>query len=764
MALHIGELVAGLRLDDRPYNRTLTSAELRLRGFTRDADGRLRDARGRFTTESEAMGRSLSRRIGEGARGAVTALMKISPAVVGIGAGLPVVAAVGTALGGLVAGAVAAGIAAKAFQLAAQPQLEAVAEAAGAAEAADAAHEKVLLKKRLAADLAAKGGDAYKKALADVASATRAATEADAAAEAQMKGLPPATRATAVALAGLKNDQQAWSDSLAGSTMPVFTRGIEILRALLPTLTPFVKAGAAALGDFLDRVAVGVRSANFKGWAADMAAASGTALKNFLTAIGNIAKGFGGLLQAFLPASAGVTGGLVAMTAAFATWGAGLKGSEGFAQFIELAGQGGQMLGSLAAAAVKLLIAVSPLIGVTTQLALGLANVINNTPAPVLTALAAAITTTVIAMKAYAAYTAVTGAATDFLETRLGRVIKTWLRSAATAVASGTRMAASAVVSATQAAGAWAASAARMAATWVAGVVRAAAVSVGQFALMAARGVAWAATMAAQWLVAMGPVGWVIAAVVGLTAVVVLNWDRIKRVTGAAWAWVWGKIKSVGAALLGYITNLPLVSFFLRHWDRIRTGTASRVVGLITYVRSLPGRIKDAIGNLGSLLTGVGRSIIQGLINGVTAMIGALKDKFSSITGMIPDWKGPMAVDLRLLGPSGQALMTGLMTGIDQQVPALQRQLRGITSGIVASVGAPTLGGAAMAGLVSPAPPLRPASGSGRGAASAVDRRTYTENRNTYNSYTLTQRDMTIRDLEALQRRQDARARVGRPR
>ncbi|WP_046495082.1 phage tail protein [Streptomyces odonnellii] len=753
--LNLGELVAGLRLNDRPYTRTLTSAELRLRGFTRDADGRLRDLHGRFTTESEAMGRSLSQRIGEGARGALSGLQRLVPAVAAVELGVPAVAAVATALGSVAAGAVAAGVAVKAFSLAAQPQLDAVKDAAASAEAADAAHEKVLLKKQLAAKLAAKGGDEYKKALTEVEAATKAATEADAAAAVAMRDLPPATRATAKAFAALKGDYQDWSDSLSGTTMPLFTRGIEILRALLPSLTPFVRAAASALGDLLDRVAVGVKSVGFKRWAADMAAASGTALRDFVLIIGNLARGFAGLLQAFLPTSAAVTGGLVGMTAAFAAWGVGLKDTEGFASFLEKADEGGETLSTLAEAALAVVSAAAPLLGVTTLIANAFGQVVSSTPAPVLTTLVSVLAAVRVGMILYGAGSAVVAGANAVMASSTWAVIAGWTRLMAVGLAAYARIAGAAVVSAATTAGAWVGSALVAIGTWIAAVLRASATAVAQFALMAARAVVWAATMAAQWLVAMGPVGWVIAAVVGLVAIIVLNWDRIKRATGAAWDWVWGKIKSVGAALLGYITSLPLVSLFLRHWDRIRTGTASRVVGLISYVRSLPGRIKAAIGNLGGLLTGVGRSIIQGLINGVTGMIGALKSKFSSITSMIPDWKGPMAVDLKLLGPSGQALMSGLMGGIDQQVPALQRQLRGITSGIVTSVGAPALGGSAMASLVSPPP--RPVPAGARGTGTTTDRRTYT-------TYNLTQREMTIRDLEVLQRRQDARARVGRPR
>ncbi|MCX4557953.1 hypothetical protein OHA02_17295 [Streptomyces phaeochromogenes] len=80
MALNLGELTAGLRADDGQFTRTLTRAELTMRGLTRDVNGQLRDMHGRFVNESRGMGQSLSYNLGRGARGAVTALRTVGKA------------------------------------------------------------------------------------------------------------------------------------------------------------------------------------------------------------------------------------------------------------------------------------------------------------------------------------------------------------------------------------------------------------------------------------------------------------------------------------------------------------------------------------------------------------------------------------------------------------------------------------------------------------------------------------------------------------
>jgi hypothetical protein len=580
MALNLGELVAGLRADESGFMNGLNEAQLALRGLTRDVDGRLRDMNGRFVTESEAMGQSLAYRIGRGARSAVGALKQVGAAVVAIGVGVPAVAAVGTAVGGLTAGFLAAGLAAKAFQLAAKPQLEEIANAASLAEEAQKA----------------------------AASGSKDAAEKQKAYNDALAAMPPATRATAKAFIGLKSDYAAWSDEMSATTMPVFTKGIEILRALLPSLTPFVKAAAGAIGGFLDDVGRGVKSAGFKEWAADMAAASGPALKNFLTAIKNIAVGIGGLLQAFLPASAGVTGGLVEMTGAFASWGTSLKGSAGFAQFLALAQQGAGVLGTFAQAALQLLVALSPLIGVTSQVAMWLAQLINMIPPDVLAAIGTAFAIIALGVKAYALAMTIASAATR----------------------------------------AWA-----------------------------------AAQLIFNAVMAANPIGIVIALIIALAAAVVIAYQKsetFRSIVQAVWSAVKAGITSAVNAIKGVLNWFGTLPSLMSGWWRSAKDAAVRqALSLVSWVRGLPGRAKDALGDMGRVLIGAGKALIRGFINGVKGMFSSVKNTLGDLTSSLTSWKGPENVDKRLLTPAGRMVIAGFQRGIDAQIPALRGQLQGLT-------------------------------------------------------------------------------------
>jgi hypothetical protein len=71
---------------------------------------------------------------------------------------------------------------------------------------------------------------------------------------------------------------------------------------------------------------------------------------------------------------------------------------------------------------------------------------------------------------------------------------------------------------------------------------------------------------------------------------------------------------------------------------------------VISLAAGLPGRILRALGNLGSLLYNAGRNIIQGLINGITSMIGSIGSAMGGIASTIrsflpfsPAKQGPLS-------------------------------------------------------------------------------------------------------------------------
>ncbi|WP_406353259.1 phage tail tape measure protein [Streptomyces sp. NBC_00658] len=246
---------------------------------------------------------------------------------------------------------------------------------------------------------------------------------------------------------------------------------------------------------------------------------------------------------------------------------------------------------------------------------------------------------------------------------------------------------------------------------------------VAAWVLMGAQSLIQAGRMAAAWLIAMGPVALVIAAVVGLVALIIANWDTVKQATLDAWNWVWEKIKWVGEKLVEFFLNftlvglvikhwqsikdgtvrvwnatvefvkgLPgkLVSFFLnftlvgliiKHWQSIKGGTVRKAGDMLAYVRGLPGKIAGYFGNFGSMLYEKGRDLIRGLYNGVKAMGSWLKGQLTSFAkNMIP---GPIARALGINSPSrvmardiGRWIPAGLVKGIRSGAGTVARTMR----------------------------------------------------------------------------------------
>ena len=650
----------------------------------------------------------------EGVDSAKAKLAGLGKAVAGLGVGVPVAAAVAAGVGGMAAAFASAGVAVKAFQLAAGPQMQDVADAAALAEEAQKAAAA-------GAEDAAEKQQAYTDALAQ---------------------MPPHTRAMAKEFVGLKKDHQEWSDSLSSTTMPVFTKGLQVVRRLLPALTPFVKEAAKAFEAFIDEIDRSTKGKGLQQFADSMAKVAGQNLKSFLFGLKNIAVGIGGVIKAFLPMSDEMSGGFEQSTAAFAKWGQGLSESEGFAQFVARAKQGAQTLGTLATTAMKLLVAFAPLIGVTAAVALQLAEVINAMPPEMVQALAYSILGAVVAFKAFKAASSAVDSVTDMMNSRLGLLARRWVSTAATSIRSGARIAASAVASAARTAAAWAAAAARATATWLKSIIRIAAVTIARYAMMAARATAWALRMAASWFIALGPIGWVIAIIIGLVALIIANWDKVKAWTLAAWNWIWAKVQGAvrlilagidwlgqipgkvarffgqakdwaiarALALVAWVRGLPgrlssaLSSLLgvLRQratssFQSMRDAAVNKALSMIAWVRGLPGRVRSALGNLGGLLRGAGQALIRGFIDGIKGMLGSVKNAAKSVVSAARDFfpfspakEGPFS-GRGYTTYSGRALVEGFQRGIAAQAPRLHKQMDGLMGGaeLAATVSTP---------------------------------------------------------------------------
>lgn len=154
-----------------------------------------------------------------------------------------------------------------------------------------------------------------------------------------------------------------------------------------------------------------------------------------------------------------------------------------------------------------------------------------------------------------------------------------------------------------------------------ASAVATAAKVVASWVLMSVQATIHAARIAVAWLVAMGPIALVIAAVVGLVVVIVKNWGTIRDATAALVSYVVGKFN----ALIDWFRQLPgkinsavrglgsgiAANFRVAH-DTVRD-LGNR---LVDWFRGLPGRVSSAVSGMFRGLGSSFRSAINGIIGG----------------------------------------------------------------------------------------------------------------------------------------------------
>lgn len=114
----------------------------------------------------------------------------------------------------------------------------------------------------------------------------------------------------------------------------------------------------------------------------------------------------------------------------------------------------------------------------------------------------------------------------------------------------------------------------------------------------------------------------------------------------------------------------------------------------VSWFKGLPGRIVNAVGNLGSLLFNAGKNVIQGLINGIMSMVGSVGNAIGSVAGEIknflpfsPAKKGPLSGS-GAPENSGRSIGRLLAQGMESGLP----QVRAAAGRMAGAAG---LGGAA---------------------------------------------------------------------
>ena len=145
------------------------------------------------------------------------------------------------------------------------------------------------------------------------------------------------------------------------------------------------------------------------------------------------------------------------------------------------------------------------------------------------------------------------------------------------------------------------------------------------------------ARIAAGWLMALGPIGIIIAAVAAAAALIIMNWDWIKNAAISVWEWivkVWsgitdffGKIFEGVATVIKWYIGL-YIGFFRGAWEGIKAifgAVGGFFRGVWDTIAGIFGTIGSAIGNaIGNAFKFVVNSVINFAENTINGFIRAI--------------------------------------------------------------------------------------------------------------------------------------------
>jgi TP901 family phage tail tape measure protein len=172
------------------------------------------------------------------------------------------------------------------------------------------------------------------------------------------------------------------------------------------------------------------------------------------------------------------------------------------------------------------------------------------------------------------------------------------------------------------------------------------------------------------------------AAVKFIAGVIEKVWNVITTVTSAVWnalvlffTTIWNAIVAIFQAAVDRVVAVingikAFVDKIRSFFNELKTAAQGGTDSLIAFVKGIPGRILDAIGNLAGLLFAKGKDLVQGLIDGILSMIGKLKDAAKKLVDAVgrflpgsPAKEGPLSGKGYVL-KRGQRFVADFASGI----------------------------------------------------------------------------------------------------
>lgn len=155
-------------------------------------------------------------------------------------------------------------------------------------------------------------------------------------------------------------------------------------------------------------------------------------------------------------------------------------------------------------------------------------------------------------------------------------------------------------------------------------------------------------------------------------------WDGIKQIVRGAWQVITSIVKGAGQVLW----TVAKAAFGL-----LKDAASAGISKAVELVRSLPGKVASALGNLGSYLFSKGAALIQGLIDGIMSKISAVGNAIGSVASKVkgffpgsPVKEGPLTSWNN--GGAGKRLVEMLASGLTSSTPRIGRASAGLAAAV----------------------------------------------------------------------------------
>lgn len=184
-------------------------------------------------------------------------------------------------------------------------------------------------------------------------------------------------------------------------------------------------------------------------------------------------------------------------------------------------------------------------------------------------------------------------------------------------------------------------------------------------------------------------------------------WEAVKGIAQTVWTGIQTVISTVINAISNIISTVlsAIQNTVTTIWNGIKDFVSNAINNIKDTVINVANSLKDGFLNvLDSLksgvssaidavkgffdrlwnidLSGAGRAIMEGFLNGLKAAWGAVTDFVGGIASWIAEHKGPISYDRRLLIPAGQAIMSGFNTALMGGFEYVKGNVSGMADGI----------------------------------------------------------------------------------